>query len=67
MFGGYIDNLNDTAAGRHCQFKVGDEFFTLNIKYSIGWRDAFILFSFFAFNVIVTISEYFVHFSKFDS
>ncbi|RDB29035.1 ABC transporter G family member 11 [Hypsizygus marmoreus] len=55
-FGGYIDNLNDTIACRYCQFKVGDEFFTpLNIKYSLRWRDAFILFSFFAFNMIATI------------
>ena len=48
VFGGYIDNLNATAACRYCQFKVGDEFFLpLNIKYSLRWRDAFILFAFF--------------------
>ena len=48
VFGGYIDNLNDTVACRYCQFSVGNEFFEpLNIKYSNRWRDAFILFSFF--------------------
>lgn len=55
-FGGYIDNLADTARCRYCQFRVGDQFFEpLNIKYSNRWRDAFILFSFFMFNIIVTI------------
>ncbi|RDB26527.1 ABC transporter G family member 11 [Hypsizygus marmoreus] len=47
-FGGYIDNLNDTITCRYCQYKVGDEFFApLNIKYSMRWRDVFILFAFF--------------------
>ncbi|KAG6826923.1 hypothetical protein H0H92_013902, partial [Tricholoma furcatifolium] len=47
-FGGYINNLNATAACQYCQYKVGDEFFEpLNIKFSLRWRDAFILFSFF--------------------
>ncbi|KAF6754266.1 ABC-transporter [Ephemerocybe angulata] len=56
IFGGYIDNLNDTIACRYCQFKVGNEFYEpLNILYSHRWRDAFILFSFFVFNLIVTI------------
>jgi len=48
VFGGYIDNPDATAACRYCQFKVGDEFFLpLNIKYSLRWRDTFILLSFF--------------------
>ncbi|KAF8079124.1 ABC-2 type transporter-domain-containing protein [Lyophyllum atratum] len=55
-FGGYIDNLSDTIQCRYCQFQIGDEFFVpLNIKYSNRWRDAFILFSFFVFNLLVTI------------
>ncbi|KAJ2936375.1 hypothetical protein H1R20_g720, partial [Candolleomyces eurysporus] len=55
-FGGYIDNLNDTIACRYCQFSVGDEFYTpLNISYGNRWRDAWILFAFFVFNLVVTI------------
>ncbi|KAJ3545283.1 hypothetical protein NMY22_g2500 [Coprinellus aureogranulatus] len=54
--GGYIDNVNDTIACRYCQFRFGDEFYTpLNIDFSNRWRDAFILFAFFVFNLIVTI------------
>jgi len=38
--------------------QVGDQFFTpLNISFDNRWRDAFILFSFFVFNVIVTVGE----------
>ncbi|TFK26774.1 ABC-transporter [Coprinopsis marcescibilis] len=56
VFGGYLDNPNDTSACRYCQFKVGDEFFLpLNIRYSNRWRDAFILFSFIVFNIIGTV------------
>ncbi|KAG5718995.1 Brefeldin A resistance protein [Termitomyces sp. T112] len=55
-FGGYIDNLNDTLRCRYCQYSVGDQFYEpLNISYSLRWRDAFILFSFFIFNLICTI------------
>ncbi|KIM88774.1 hypothetical protein PILCRDRAFT_813749 [Piloderma croceum F 1598] len=55
-FGGYLDNPTDTQACRYCQYSVGDEFFTpLNIRYSNRWRDAFILFSFFVFNLFATI------------
>ncbi|KAG6817582.1 hypothetical protein H0H87_006959 [Tephrocybe sp. NHM501043] len=55
-FGGYIENLNDTIACRYCQYRVGEQFYEpLNIKYSLRWRDAFILFSFFVFNLICTI------------
>ncbi|KDQ63067.1 hypothetical protein JAAARDRAFT_119769 [Jaapia argillacea MUCL 33604] len=55
-FGGYIDNPNDTQACRYCQYKVGDEFFVpLNIQYSNRWRDVWILFAFFVFNLIATI------------
>lgn len=55
-FGGYIDNLNATVACRYCQFAVGDEFFLpLNIEFSKRWRDAFILLSYFVFNLIITI------------
>ncbi|PPQ79878.1 hypothetical protein CVT25_002934 [Psilocybe cyanescens] len=47
-FGGYIDNLADSAACRYCQFKLGDEFYEpLNISFSNRWRDAFILFAYF--------------------
>ncbi|KAI0945373.1 hypothetical protein AcW1_001611 [Taiwanofungus camphoratus] len=55
-FGGYLDNPNDTSACRYCQYKVGDEFFLpLNIQYDHRWRDAWILFCYFVFNVIATI------------
>ncbi|KAF8167550.1 pleiotropic drug resistance ABC transporter [Crassisporium funariophilum] len=55
-FGGYIDNPLDTIACRYCQFKVGDEFFVpLNISFSDRWRDAFILFAYFVFNLLVTM------------
>lgn len=55
-FGGYIDNLNDTAACRYCQYAVGDQYFLpLNIRFSQRWRDAFILLSYVGFNLIVTI------------
>ncbi|TFK42022.1 pleiotropic drug resistance ABC transporter [Crucibulum laeve] len=54
--GGYIDNTSDTSACRYCQYKVGDEFYTpLNISFDERWRDAFILFAFVVFNLIVTI------------
>ncbi|KAF8913195.1 pleiotropic drug resistance ABC transporter [Gymnopilus junonius] len=55
-FGGYIDNPLDSAACRYCQYSVGDQFFVpLNISFSHRWRDAFILFSYFVFNLIVAI------------
>ncbi|KAF9236851.1 ABC-2 type transporter-domain-containing protein [Melanogaster broomeanus] len=55
-FGGYLDNPTATAACRYCQYSVGDEFFLpLNISFDNRWRDAFILFSYFIFNIIVTI------------
>ncbi|KAH9948182.1 ABC-2 type transporter-domain-containing protein [Amylocystis lapponica] len=56
-FGGYLDNPNDTSACRYCQYASGDEFYTpLNISYDNRWRDVWILFCFFIFNVIVTIT-----------
>ncbi|KAF5312934.1 hypothetical protein D9619_002752 [Psilocybe cf. subviscida] len=55
-FGGYLDNPLETAACRYCQYAIGDQFYTpLNISFSNRWRDAFILFSFFVFNLLVTI------------
>ncbi|KAF8659504.1 hypothetical protein AX14_007561 [Amanita brunnescens Koide BX004] len=55
-FGGYIDNLNATVACRYCQYKVGDEFYTpLNISQDTRWRNVWIIFAFFVFNLIVTI------------
>jgi len=55
-FGGYLDNPTATAACRYCQYAVGDEFFTpLNIRFDTRWRDAFILFAYFVFNVVATI------------
>jgi len=54
--GGYLDNPNDSAACRYCQYKVGDEFYLpLNIRYSHRWRDVGIYFCFFVFNIIATI------------
>jgi len=56
VFGGYLENLNATSACQYCQYKVGDEFFVpLNISYSTRWRDVWIVFAFFVFNLIVTI------------
>ncbi|EPQ60137.1 hypothetical protein GLOTRDRAFT_67504 [Gloeophyllum trabeum ATCC 11539] len=55
-FGGYLDNPNDTSACRYCQYRSGDEYFLpLNIRFDNRWRDAFILFAFFAFNFIATV------------
>ncbi|KAK1229304.1 ATP-binding cassette transporter snq2 [Marasmius sp. AFHP31] len=56
VFGGYLDNGNDTSSCRYCQYSVGDEFYTpLNIDYGNRWRDAFIIFAFFVFNLLATI------------
>lgn len=56
VFGGYLDNISDTAACRYCQYKVGDEFFLpLNIRFENRWRDVWLIFAFFVFNVIATI------------
>lgn len=61
VVGGYIDNISDTVACRYCQYAVGDEYYTpLNIDFGNRWRDAFILFSFVIFNLIVTISKSFL-------
>ncbi|KAI0800819.1 ABC-2 type transporter-domain-containing protein [Fomes fomentarius] len=55
-FGGYLDNPDDTAVCRYCQYAVGDDYLRpLNIAYSNRWRDAFILLAFCVFNCIVTI------------
>lgn len=54
--GGYLDNPNDSAGCRYCQYKVGDEYFRpLNIQFSNRWRDVGIFFCFFAFNFTATI------------
>ncbi|KAF8203885.1 pleiotropic drug resistance ABC transporter [Pholiota molesta] len=56
LAGGYLDNAMDTIRCRYCQYRVGDQFYEpLNIFFSHRWRDAFILFSFFVFNLIITI------------
>ncbi|KAK2465465.1 hypothetical protein APHAL10511_002357 [Amanita phalloides] len=55
-FGGYIQNLNATSNCQYCQYKVGEEFFVpLNISYDNRWRDIWIVFAFFIFNLILTI------------
>ncbi|KAF9003771.1 hypothetical protein BDZ89DRAFT_1080859 [Hymenopellis radicata] len=55
-YGGYLENPNATDACHYCQYQVGDEFYTpLNIEYGDRWRNVFILFSFFVFNVGATI------------
>ncbi|CCM03667.1 uncharacterized protein FIBRA_05811 [Fibroporia radiculosa] len=55
-FGGYLDNPNSTTACRYCEYAVGDQFFEpLNISYHNRWRDAFVFFCYFVFNVIATI------------
>ncbi|KAK7025463.1 ATP-binding cassette transporter snq2 [Paramarasmius palmivorus] len=54
--GGYLNNANATSDCQYCQYRTGDEFITpLNIKYSTRWRDAFIIFSFFVFNLLATV------------
>jgi len=54
--GGYLNNPNATTSCQYCEYSVGDEFFTpLNISYGNRWRDVWILFAYFVFNVIVTI------------
>ncbi|KAH8101046.1 P-loop containing nucleoside triphosphate hydrolase protein, partial [Phellopilus nigrolimitatus] len=65
-FGGYLNNPNATTACQYCQYKVGDEFYEpLNISFDDRWRDAWILFAYFIFNVIVTIiASRFLRFAK---
>lgn len=65
-FGGYLNNPNATDSCQYCQYKVGDEFFTpLNISYDKRWRDAWIVFAYFVFNMIATISKYSIFISIF--
>ncbi|KAH9999357.1 P-loop containing nucleoside triphosphate hydrolase protein [Russula vinacea] len=48
-FGGYLDNPSDAQACRYCQYKVGEEYMApLNMFYENRWRDAWIIFAFFA-------------------
>ncbi|KAL0571220.1 ATP-binding cassette transporter snq2 [Marasmius crinis-equi] len=55
-FGGYLDDQNATEACRYCQYQKGDDFYTpLNIDFDNRWRDVFIIFAFFVFNLIATI------------
>jgi len=55
-FGGYLNNPNATTQCQYCQYKVGDEYFTpLNISFGNRWRDAFLIFAFFIFNMVMTI------------
>lgn len=55
-FGGYLNNPNSTSDCQYCQYKVGDEFYTpLNISYDKRWRDAWIVFAYFVFNMLATI------------
>ncbi|KAF9270866.1 hypothetical protein L218DRAFT_889741 [Marasmius fiardii PR-910] len=56
VFGGYLDNQNDTSGCRYCQYTQGDDFYTpLNISFDNRWRDVFIIFAFFVFNLIATV------------
>jgi len=66
VFGGYLDNPLSTSDCRYCQFAVGDQFFDpLNIMFSNRWRDVFIVFAFFVFNLIVTtIASRFLRYHK---
>jgi ATP-binding cassette subfamily G (WHITE) protein 2 (SNQ2) len=65
-FGGYLDNPLDSINCRYCQYAVGDQFFEpLNISFSNRWRDVFIIFAFFVFNLIVTtIASRFLRYHK---
>ncbi|TFY82670.1 hypothetical protein EWM64_g1346 [Hericium alpestre] len=64
--GGYLDNPDDSAACRYCQYKVGDEFFLpLNIQYDNRWRDVWVFFCYFVFNFLFTIvASRFLRFAK---
>jgi len=64
--GGYLDNPNDTDTCRYCQYQVGDDFFVpLNIQFDNRWRDAFIVFSYFVANMLLTIiASRFLRFAK---
>ncbi|KIK62247.1 hypothetical protein GYMLUDRAFT_42191 [Collybiopsis luxurians FD-317 M1] len=56
VFGGYLNNPNATSSCQYCQYQFGDEFYTpLNISFDNRWRDVFVVFAFFVFNVLVTI------------
>ncbi|KIP11760.1 hypothetical protein PHLGIDRAFT_114337 [Phlebiopsis gigantea 11061_1 CR5-6] len=55
-FGGYLDNPSDNSACHYCQYQVGDQFFEpLHIEYDNRWRDTWILFCYFIFNIFATI------------
>lgn len=57
--GGYLKDENATGMCDYCQYKWGEQFFEpLNIKYSLRWRDAFIVLAFFGFNMLATIGEW---------
>ena len=54
-FGVYLDNTNDTSACQYCPYSVGEDFFILlKIRYKDRWRDVFMLFGFFIFNMITS-------------
>jgi len=65
-FGGYLENPTDSSACLYCQYAFGDQFFEpLNISFSNRWRDVFIIFAFFVFNLLVTIiASRFVRYHK---
>ncbi|KAL5519548.1 SNQ2_1 [Sanghuangporus vaninii] len=55
-FGGYLTDQNATSNCQYCQYRVGDEYFVpLNIEFSNRWRDVWLVFCYFVFNMIVTI------------
>ncbi|KAJ7596495.1 ABC-2 type transporter-domain-containing protein [Mycena floridula] len=63
---GYLDNPDATSGCRYCVYSKGDEFFLpLNMRFENRWRDCFIMFSFFIFNVIATvIASRFLRYAK---
>ncbi|TFL02988.1 pleiotropic drug resistance ABC transporter [Pterulicium gracile] len=65
-FTGYLNNPDASSDCQYCQYAVGDEFFVpLNIAVSNRWRDAFILFAFFVFNILVTlVASRYLRFAK---
>ncbi|EJC98670.1 uncharacterized protein FOMMEDRAFT_170902 [Fomitiporia mediterranea MF3/22] len=65
-FGGYLNNQNATADCQYCQYRKGDEFYTpLRISYDDRWRDVWLVFCYFVFNMVATIiASRFLRFAK---
>jgi len=65
-YGGYLADPSATQNCRYCQFANGDEYFVpLQMSFETRWRDLFILFAYFIFNILFTIvASRFLRFAK---